>query len=96
MVDFYYASTHAQSTVSWAVYVILVNGILNVLFPAYYVLVVRREGLNPLGITRRSWWLALLLLPLSGAQATVCLEPSLDHAAWRGRTACLPKRTRCV
>ena len=46
MVGFYHASTHAQSTVSWVVYVILVNGILNVLFPAYYVLVVRREGLN--------------------------------------------------
>ena len=46
MVGFYYASTHAQSTVSWAVYVIVVNGILNVLFPAYYVLVVRRGGLN--------------------------------------------------
>ena len=53
MVGFYYASTHAQSTVSWVVYVILVNGILNVLFPAYNALVVRREGLNPLGITRR-------------------------------------------
>jgi len=26
-----------------------------VLFPAYYVLVVRREGLDQLGITRR-WW----------------------------------------
>ncbi len=46
MVGFYYASTHAQSTVSWVVYVIVVNGILNVLFPTYYVLVVRREGLN--------------------------------------------------
>ena len=46
MGGFYYASTHAQSTVSWVVHVIVVNGILNVLFPAYYVLVVRREGLN--------------------------------------------------
>ncbi len=53
MVGFYYANTHAQSTVSWVVYVILVNGILNVLFPAYFVLVVRRAGLNQLGITSR-------------------------------------------
>jgi RsiW-degrading membrane proteinase PrsW (M82 family) len=53
MVGFYYASTHAQSTVSWVAYVIFVNGILNVLFPAYFVPVVRREGLNQLGITSR-------------------------------------------
>ena len=38
MGGFYYASTHAQSTVSWVVYVIFVNGILNVLFPTYSVL----------------------------------------------------------
>ena len=53
MVGFYYASIHAQSTVSWVAYVIFVNGILNVLFPAYFVPVVRREGLNQLAITSR-------------------------------------------
>src|SRR5829696_4590917 len=62
MVGFYYANAHAQSAVfSLIVFVILTNGILNVLFPAYYVLVVRKEGLNQLGITRRWWWIALLL-----------------------------------
>jgi membrane protease YdiL (CAAX protease family) len=61
MVGLYYANIHAQSPVVSVVFVILGNGILNVLFPAYYVLIVRREGLNQLGITRRWWWLALLL-----------------------------------
>ena len=62
MVGLYYANTLAQDPVfSLVVFVILTNGVLNVLFPAYYVLVVRREGLNQLGITRRWWWLALLL-----------------------------------
>src|ERR687890_1585909 len=62
MVGLYYANTRAQNPVfSLVVFVILTNGVLNVLFPAYYVLVVRREGLNQLGITRRWWWLALLL-----------------------------------
>src|SRR5215216_2211602 len=61
MVGLYYANTRAQSPVfSLVVFVILTNGILNVLFPAYYVLVVRKEGLNQLGITKRWWWLALL------------------------------------
>lgn len=63
MVGLYYANTLAtQSPVfSLVVFVILTNGVLNVLFPAYYMLVVRREGLKQLGITRRWWWLALLL-----------------------------------
>jgi membrane protease YdiL (CAAX protease family) len=62
MVGLYYVNTLAQGPVfSLVVFVILTNGVLNVLFPAYYVLVVRREGLNQLGITRRWWWLALLL-----------------------------------
>jgi len=63
MVGLYYVNSRAAqgSVFSLVVFVILTNGVLNVLFPAYYVLVVRREGLNQLGITRRWWWLALLL-----------------------------------
>lgn len=62
MAGLYYVNSRAQSGIfSLVVFVILTNGILNVLFPAYYVLVVRKEGLNQLGITRRRWWLALLL-----------------------------------
>ena len=40
---------------------ILTNGILNVLLPAYCVLVVRRERQSQLGITRRRWCMALLV-----------------------------------
>ena len=63
MVGLYYANTRAAQgpVFSLVVFVILTNGVLNVLFPAYYVLVVRREGLDQLGITRRWWGLALLL-----------------------------------
>ena len=62
MVGLYYANTRVQSPAfSLVVFVILTNGVLNVLFPAYYVLVLRREGLDQLGITRRWWWLAVLL-----------------------------------
>jgi membrane protease YdiL (CAAX protease family) len=62
MVGLYYANTRAQGPVfSLVVFVILTNGVLNVLFPAYYVLVLRREGLGQLGITRRWWGLAVLL-----------------------------------
>lgn len=40
-------------------FVILGNGILNVLFPAYYLLVYRREGPAELGLTTHRLWLAL-------------------------------------
>jgi membrane protease YdiL (CAAX protease family) len=78
MVGLYYANTRAQSSVfSLLVFVILTNGVLNVLFPAYYVLVVRREGLNQLGITRRWWWLALLL----SVVISVLFWPQLQQVA---------------
>ena len=85
MVGLYYANAHAQNAVfSLIVFVILTNGILNVLFPAYYVLVVRKEGLNQLGITRRLWWLALLLsvasllISWSRLQQVVVQHPDAD------------------
>ena len=78
MVGFYYANTRAAqgSVFSLVVFVILTNGVLNVLFPAYYVLVVRREGLDQLGITKRWWWLALLL----SAVVSVLSWPQLQDA----------------
>ncbi len=49
MVSLYYANTRAQSTVFFlVVFVILTNGVLNVLFPVYYLLVVR-GGAKPAG-----------------------------------------------
>lgn len=78
MVGLYYANTRAQSPAFTLVFfVILTNGGLNVLFPAYYVLVVRKEGLNQLGITRRWWWLALLL----SAVVSVLFWPQLQQVA---------------
>jgi membrane protease YdiL (CAAX protease family) len=78
MVGLYYANTRAQGPVfSLVVFVILTNGVLNVLFPAYYVLVVRREGLAQLGITKRWWWLALLLSLL----VSVLFLPQLQQVA---------------
>src|SRR5829696_6458349 len=85
MVGLYYANTRAQSPVfSLVVFVVLTNGILNVLFPAYYMLVIRKEGLNQLGITRRWWWLALLLsavvsvLSWPQLQQIVVEQPDID------------------
>jgi hypothetical protein len=85
MVVLYYANTRVQSpTFSLVVFVLLTNGVLNVLFPAYYLLVVRREGLDRLGITRRWWWLALLLSVVISAlfwpqlQRVVAQQPDTD------------------
>src|ERR671916_2995213 len=79
MVGLYYANARAAqgSVFSLVVFVILTNGLLNVLFPAYYVLVVRREGLTQLGIRRRSWWLALLL----SVAVSVLFWPQLQQVA---------------
>src|SRR5215218_3272736 len=86
MVGLYYANARAAqgSVFSLVVFVILTNGVLNVLFPAYYMLVLRREGLNQLGITRRWWWLALLLsavvsvLSWPQLQQIVAQQPDTD------------------
>ena len=85
MVFLYYANTRVQSPAfSLLVFVILTNGVLNVLFPAYYVLVLRREGLDQLGITRQWWWLALLLSVVISVlfwpqlQSVVAQQPDTD------------------
>jgi membrane protease YdiL (CAAX protease family) len=62
MIPVYFTGTHApNSSVGLLVFVIFGNGILNVLFPAYYLLVVRRAAPEELGITTRRLWLAVLL-----------------------------------
>jgi hypothetical protein len=62
MLPVYYVGTHAPNdVVEYAVFVVGGNGALNVLFPAYYLLHVRRGDLADLGITRRRWRLALAL-----------------------------------
>jgi hypothetical protein len=60
MIPVYYVGTHSHNSVAGlVVFVIFGNGILNVLFPAYYLLVFRREGLEELGITTNRLWLAV-------------------------------------
>jgi hypothetical protein len=62
MIPVYYTGTHSQhSLAGLLVFVIFGNGILNVLFPAYYLLVLRRARPEELGITTRRLWLAALL-----------------------------------
>jgi len=62
MIPVYFAGTHAQnSMVGLLVFVIFGNGILNVLFPAYYLLVLRGATPAELGITTRRLWLAVPL-----------------------------------
>lgn len=62
MVPVYYAGTHfASGPVAGLLFAVLGNGVFNVIFPAYYVLVVRREPLAELGITTRRLGLAVIL-----------------------------------
>lgn len=60
MLPVYYVGVHAKGNwVGGLGFVILGNGILNVLFPAYYLLVYRREGPGELGLTTKRLRLAL-------------------------------------
>lgn len=62
MIPVYYAGTHGQESLTGLlIFVVFGNGFLNVLFPAYYLLILRREKPGELGITIRRLWLALLL-----------------------------------
>jgi membrane protease YdiL (CAAX protease family) len=73
MIPVYYAGAHDRGGVAGLlVFVILGNGVLNVLFPATYLLVFRGERPEELGITTRRLWLAGLL------SAGCCLF------AWKG------------
>ena len=60
MLPVYYLGVHAKGNLVGIVgFVILGNGILNVLFPAYYLLIYRREEPAELGLTTQRLWLAL-------------------------------------
>jgi membrane protease YdiL (CAAX protease family) len=72
MIPVYYVGTHTHGMTSLLVFVIFGNGVLNVLFPAWYVMRIRREPASELGITTRRLWLAVLL------SAICCLF------AWKG------------
>jgi membrane protease YdiL (CAAX protease family) len=62
MIPVYYLGAHNRGGVAGLlVFVILGNGILNVLFPVCYLLVFRGERPEELGITTRRFWLAVLL-----------------------------------
>lgn len=62
MIPVYFLGTHAKnSSAGLLVFTIFGNGFLNVLFPAYYLLVIRKAGPEELGITTRRLWLAVLL-----------------------------------
>ncbi len=96
MVPVYYLGVHGRGNlVGVAGYVILGNGILNVLFPAYYMLVHRREEPAELGLTRKRLWPALGLSAACSAifwprlATEVQLHPGADlvpHLLFNGLT----------
>lgn len=58
----YYSSAHIESDLlSFLLFTVLGTGLLCVILPAYYMLVIRKEPLASLGITKRRWVLALAL-----------------------------------
>ena len=58
----YFFGTHTGSVLaSFLIFTVLGTGIICVVLPAFYVLVVMREPLGTLGITTRRWWLALAI-----------------------------------
>jgi membrane protease YdiL (CAAX protease family) len=75
MIPVFYVGTHdTTGIVGLLVFVILGNGILNVLFPAYYLLVVRKERPQELGITTDRLWLAVGLSLVWGLMSWVGLQ----------------------
>jgi membrane protease YdiL (CAAX protease family) len=77
MLPVYYIGTHNHGLIGLLVFVIFGNGVLNVLFPAYYLLVIRREKPEQLGITTRRLWLAVLLSALCSLFAWKGLQREL-------------------
>jgi hypothetical protein len=84
MIPVYYVGAHDRGVSGLLVFVVFGNGILNVLFPACYLLVVRGEGPEELGITTRRLWAAVLLslacslLAWKGLQREAALSPNVD------------------
>lgn len=68
MLPVYYLGVHGRGSLVGVVgFVILGNGILNVLFPAYYLLIYRRERPAELGLTKDRLWLSLAFSVLCSA-----------------------------
>lgn len=85
MVPVYYLGTHGGGgLVSTLVFFLFGNGILNVLFPVFYMLFIRKTGVSELGITGRKLWLALAisagysLLTWKGLQNELPKHPNVD------------------
>ena len=75
----YYIDAHSQSALlTFLVFTVFGTGLLCVILPAFYVLVIRGEPLTNLGITKRRWGLALAL---SAFFAAGSLPRLLDLAA---------------
>lgn len=88
MVPGYYFCTHASGIpIASLLLAIGINGVLNVLLPAYYMLIVRREGLDSVGITtRRLGWalgisIAGSLIMWKGLQRELPSHPEVNLAA---------------
>jgi membrane protease YdiL (CAAX protease family) len=78
MIPVYFTGTHDQNgLVGLLVFVIFGNGILNVLFPAYYLLLIRKAGPEELGITTHRVWIAVLL----SVACSVFTWKGLEHEA---------------
>ena len=96
MVAVYYTTSLLEPTLHEArflLFVVIGPLFLNVLFPAYYVLRIRGEGLRALGITASRWWVALLLsivltlLTLPTLRAQAAQHPGvhlLPHVLFNG------------
>ncbi|MCY2991755.1 MAG: LssY C-terminal domain-containing protein [Planctomycetota bacterium] len=68
MLPVYYLGVHGRGSLVGVVgFVILGNGILNVLFPAYYLLIYRKESPSDLGLTKERLWLSLAISVLCSA-----------------------------
>lgn len=58
----YYFGAHTKSAIaSFVIFTVLGTGIVCVLLPAFYMLVVKSEPLDSLGITKRRWRLSLAI-----------------------------------
>ena len=76
----YFFATHTESMLaSFLVFTALGTGVVCVVLPAFYVLVVRREGPEALGVTARRWRLSLAI---SAVFAAGSLPAVLQAAAW--------------
>ena len=83
----YYLGARTPSPLAFLLFTVLGTGLLCVILPAYYMLVIRKEPLANLGITKRRWVLALALSAFFAAGslpqllAVAANEPDVDLTA---------------